>query len=45
MSHTLGLACSPAELQGGDDDDSGDVPDFGHLVAQLGSELEPKCDT
>ena len=43
MCHTLGLARSQAELQGGHD--GGDVPDLVHLVAQLGSELDPKCDT
>ena len=36
---------SPYELQGGDDGDGGDVPDLVHLVAQRGSELDPKCDT
>ena len=30
-------------FEGGDD--GGDVPDLVHLVAQLGSELDPKCDT
>ena len=35
---------TPAELQGGDDCDGGYVPDLVHLVAQLGSELDPKCD-
>ena len=32
MCHTWGLACSPAELQSGDDGDGGDVPDIVHLV-------------
>ena len=45
MCHTWGLARSPAELQGGDDGDVGDVPDLVHPVAQLGSELNPKCET
>ena len=36
---------SQANLQGGGGDDGGDVPDLVHLVAQLGSELDPKCDT
>ena len=42
MCHTWGLARSSAELQCGD---GGDVPDLAHLVAQLGSELDPKYDT
>ena len=29
----------------GDDGDGGDVPDLVHLIAQLGSRLDPKCDT
>ena len=45
LCHTWGLACFPAELQGGDHGDGGDVPDLVHLVAQLGSVLDPKCDT
>ena len=45
MCHTWGLARSSAELQCGDDGDGGDVPDLAHLVAQLGSELDPKYDT
>ena len=43
-------ATTASELQGGGDGgdvpgDDGDVPDLVHLVAQLGSELDPKCDT
>ena len=49
MCHTWGLARSPAELQGGQDKGPVkvplDVPDLVHPVAQLGSELNPKCDT
>ena len=29
----------------GDDGDGGDVPSLVHVVAQLGSELDPKCET
>ena len=43
MCHTWGLARSPTEVQGGGD--GHDVPDLVHLVAHLGSELDPKCDT
>ena len=45
MCDTWCLARSPPELQGVDDGDGGDVPDLVDLVAQLGSELYPKCDT
>ena len=50
-------ATTASELQGGGDGgdvpgddgdvpgDDGDVPDLVHLVAQLGSDLDPKCDT
>ena len=40
--HTWGLARSPAELQGGQGQGH---HHHHHLVAQLGSELDPKCDT
>ena len=33
---------SQANLQCGDD--GGDVPDLVHLVAHLGSKIDPKCD-
>ena len=44
MCHTWGLAHSPAELQGGPVEVPLDVPDLVHLVAQHGSELDPKCN-
>ena len=43
---TLGVQLAPQlGYEGGDDGDGGDVPDLVHLVAQLGIELDPKCDT
>ena len=42
MCHTWGLFRSPAELQGGEGQGHQGVP---LLVARLGSELDPKCDT
>ena len=43
---TLGVYLAPQlSCEGGDDGVGGDVPDLVHLVAQLGTELDPKCVT
>ena len=43
---TLGVYLAPQlSYECGDDGDGGDVPGLVHLVAQLVSELDPKCDT